>query len=136
MTMISERKTFRLPTSSDVCAIYELLLEQELVSFALTADAQHKIESLVSTIGGTYFGVEPYPSLEQKAVAYLYFLIKDHPFVDGNKRTATLTFLTICRVNNLEMNATIRMDELAVAIEKLDGLEARTAVDLLTKILF
>ena len=39
------------------------------------------------------FGGEVYPSLEEKAANLLYFLIKDHPFVDGCKRIAASIFL-------------------------------------------
>ncbi|MFW9995199.1 MAG: type II toxin-antitoxin system death-on-curing family toxin [Candidatus Odinarchaeota archaeon] len=34
-----------------------------------------------------YFGEEIYPAIEDKAAAYLYYLVTLHPFVDGNKRT-------------------------------------------------
>lgn len=34
------------------------------------------------------FGVELYPTLLEKAAAYLYFIARNHAFVDGNKRTA------------------------------------------------
>lgn len=34
------------------------------------------------------FGVELYASVVEKAAAYLFFLARNHPFVDGNKRTA------------------------------------------------
>ena len=34
-----------------------------------------------------------YPSLEEKAAHLLYFIIKDHPFVDGNKRIASFLFV-------------------------------------------
>ena len=33
-----------------------------------------------------YFGQEQYPSVEEKAAAYLYNIVRLHPFVDGNKR--------------------------------------------------
>ncbi len=40
------------------------------------------------------FGGEPlYPSVEARAAHVLYFVIKDHPFVDGNKRVGALLFL-------------------------------------------
>ncbi|MCP4251280.1 MAG: type II toxin-antitoxin system death-on-curing family toxin [bacterium] len=34
------------------------------------------------------FGVERYPTLPEKAAAYCFYICKNHPFIDGNKRTA------------------------------------------------
>lgn len=48
-----------------------------------------KDDSFKGCIGNIYQsfdGVEIYPSLQEKAANLLYFLIKDHPFLDGNKR--------------------------------------------------
>lgn len=40
-----------------------------------------------------------YPSIEEKAANLLYFLIKDHPFVDGCKRIGASIFLEILNKN-------------------------------------
>ena len=40
-----------------------------------------------------FFIVRPYRSGGEKAANLLYFLVKDHPFTDGNKRIGTLLFL-------------------------------------------
>lgn len=45
------------------------------------------------------FGVELYPGLTDKAAAYLYFLSRNHAFVDGNKRTAYATAYTFLAMN-------------------------------------
>ena len=37
--------------------------------------------------------MELYPSIEDKASHLLYFIIKDHPFNDGNKRSASFLFV-------------------------------------------
>jgi prophage maintenance system killer protein len=41
-----------------------------------------------------------YPTLEEKAAHLLYFIIKDHPFSDGNKRIASLLFIHYLEKNN------------------------------------
>ena len=46
------------------------------------------------------FGKELYPSLEEKAAHLLYFLVKDHPFVDGCKRIASVLFLEFLNKNH------------------------------------
>ncbi|MFA5454868.1 MAG: RhuM family protein [Sulfurimonas sp.] len=55
-----------------------------------------KDDQLFGIIGNlyqTFGGVELYPSIEDKATHLLYFIIKDHPFNDGNKRTASFLFV-------------------------------------------
>jgi prophage maintenance system killer protein len=116
-----ERKIFTPLTSSDVCETYNLLYGQGLVSFPPPADARAKIDALVTSITGSYFGVEPYPTNGEKALAYLYFLINDHPFTDGNKRTAVLVFLTLCALNELSPRFEgFAPDQLAVFFERTD----------------
>ena len=54
-----------------------------------------KDEGLKSSIGAiyqTFDGKDLYKSVEEKAAHLLYFVIKDHPFVDGNKRIASFLF--------------------------------------------
>lgn len=124
-------------TSSDVCQTYELLHKEGLISFPLTEEAQHKVESLVATITGTYFGIQPYPTDEEKAVAYLYFLIKNHPFIDGNKRTASLVFSIVCKLNNLSPNyRDLGLDALAVFIEKIQEQDHQKVIYLIARVLF
>ena len=42
-----------------------------------------------------------YSSIESKASHLLYFIVKNHPFVDGNKRTSLAVFLILCEKNAL-----------------------------------
>ena len=52
------------------------------------------------------FDVQPlYPSVQARAAHLLYFLIKDHPFSDGNKRIGTLLFLEYLRRNGMLVRA-------------------------------
>jgi hypothetical protein len=58
-------------------------------------------ESSINTIYQTFGKKKLYPSIEEKASNLLYFLIKNHPFVDGNKRIATSLFIWYLAKNNL-----------------------------------
>lgn len=49
--------------------------------------------SALNTIYQTFDGTELYPSFEEKAANLLYLIVKNHPFVDGNKRIGALLFL-------------------------------------------
>ena len=52
------------------------------------------------------FGEEDfYPTLEEKATMLLYLVVKNHSFVDGNKRIAAACFLKFLEYNNMLFNA-------------------------------
>ena len=59
--------------------------------------AQEKTEGTMSGIFGnvfqSVFGDDAYPTIEEKAAHLLYFIIKNHPFNDGNKRSAAFAFI-------------------------------------------
>ena len=135
--MTKEKKIFQPLTSKGVCQIYELLASRGLVSFPITPDGEKKVDAVVSNITNIYFGVEIYKSNEEKAVAYLYFLIKDHPFVDGNKRTASLAFETICDLNDLKPDyKDLGLDSLAVFIEKIQEQDHHRTIKLISGTIF
>ncbi len=57
------------------------------------------IEGIFNSIRQSFGGKELYPSLEEKAAHLLYFIIKQHPLVDGNKRVASLLFIVFLTKN-------------------------------------
>jgi len=59
-----------------------------------------KLEGIIKGIYQNVYGVEQYPSLEDKAAHLLYFLIKDHPFVDGCKRIGATLFVYFLNKNH------------------------------------
>lgn len=61
----------------------------------------HGLERIIGSINQTYGGRDVYRSVEEKAAHLLYFIIKDHPLIDGNKRSGSLLFLHFLAENNL-----------------------------------
>ena len=59
-----------------------------------------KLEGILAAVYQNVFGMEVYPSIEEKAANLLYFLIKDHPFTDGCKRIGASIFLEFLNKNN------------------------------------
>jgi prophage maintenance system killer protein len=57
------------------------------------------LEGSLSAVMQTFDGQEVYPSLEEKAAHLLYFLVKNHHFVDGNKRIAAALLLWFLQKN-------------------------------------
>ncbi|MCX6796310.1 MAG: Fic family protein, partial [Candidatus Falkowbacteria bacterium] len=60
----------------------------------------HNLQGILGNIYQTFSKKELYPSLEEKAAHLLYFIIKDHPFVDGNKRIGSFLFIYFLDKNN------------------------------------
>lgn len=58
-----------------------------------------EFEGILRTIYQSFAGEEMYPTVEEKAANLLYFIIKDHPFFDGNKRIAALMFMMFLTMN-------------------------------------
>ncbi len=61
-----------------------------------------RLEATIAVQTQNVFGEELYPSLFDKAAALIRSIIADHPFVDGNKRTAMLSGLTLLVLNGQE----------------------------------
>lgn len=135
--MTQEKKTYQPITSENIFRAYELLLDKGLVSFALTEDGRGKVEAIVANINNSYFGKEIYRAIKEKAVAYLYFLIKDHPFTDGNKRTACLIFEVVCDINDISPNFNnFKLDQLAVFIETIQDDDHQEIIRAISNLLF
>ena len=85
------------------------------------------LESAVAAPRASFAGKSPYADLAEVAAAYLYYLCKNHPFIDGNKRTALGAGLVFLRLNGVEPKADGPEWEdltLAVADGRLDRDEA------------
>ena len=65
--------------------------------FGVEKDGSFK--SSIAAIYQSFAGQEIYPSLEEKAANLLYFVTKNHSFLDGNKRIAASLFLYFLDVN-------------------------------------
>lgn len=61
------------------------------------------LESAINAPFQTFDGQELYPSLLEKAARLGYGLIKNHPFVDGNKRIGTHAMLVFLSINHIEI---------------------------------
>ena len=64
-------------------------------------EKDQSFKSSIATIYQTFGGKELYPSVEEKAANLLYFIVKNHSFVDGNKRIAASIFLWFLEANSL-----------------------------------
>lgn len=68
---------------------------------------QEKDSSFKGTVGAiyqTYAGKDLYPTIDEKAAHLLYFAVKNHSFVDGNKRIAAALFVCFLQNNGVLLN--------------------------------
>ena len=65
-----------------------------------------RLEATLAVPRQTMFGEELYPDVFSKAAILYYLLIKNHPFLDGNKRTAFLALMRFLNINGYTLNAT------------------------------
>jgi death-on-curing protein len=60
------------------------------------------LESAVAAPQASFGGKSPYQDLPEVAAAYLFYLCRNHPFIDGNKRAALGACLVFLRLNEIE----------------------------------
>ncbi len=94
-------------------------------------------EGAIKSIYQTWDSKELYPTIEDKAANLLYFVIKDHPFSDGNKRLGSIVFLHFLSRNNYLIKTTgerkindTAMAALALLVAESDPKEKETIVNL------
>lgn len=77
---------------------HELMRKGE-ASDLFAVEHGHGLEQILGAVFQTFSGKELYPSVEEKSAHLLYFIIKDHPFSDGNKRSGAFVFLRFLQKN-------------------------------------
>jgi prophage maintenance system killer protein len=83
-------------------AINKLAKESDIAQSGLFGrEKDDSFKSSLGTIYQTFGGKELYPSIEEKAAHLLYFVVKNHSFIDGNKRIAASLFLWFLDANSI-----------------------------------
>ena len=90
----------------------------------------------------TVFGEPAYPSVEAKAAHLLYFVIKNHPFADGNKRSGTFLFMDFLNCNGRLLDESgnpvindIGLAALALLVAESDPTHKETMIRLIMNML-
>jgi len=76
-----------------IASVKTNLMDKKEASNFFGQENGEKLKGLMGAIYQTFDKKELYPSIEERAAHLLYFVIKDHPFVDGNKRIASFLFV-------------------------------------------
>jgi len=99
----------RLPSAAEATVALQAL-KQSLMARGEATDlfAQPRGDGLAALLGNldqSVFGEPAYPTMESKAAHLLYFVVKNHPFSDGNKRSGAFLFVDFLHRNGRLLNA-------------------------------
>ena len=89
---------------ADIEALKQSLIAQDEAT-PLFAQEKNRgaLEGILGNVLQNIFGEELYPTIEEKAAHLLYFIIKNHPFNDGNKRTAAFSFIRFLKQSDFPL---------------------------------
>ncbi len=98
----------RLPSADEARAALarlksDLMARQEATAI-FAQESGDGLGAILGNLDQTVMGKPAYSSLESKAAHLLYFVVKNHPFTDGNKRSAAFLFIEFLHRNNRLLN--------------------------------
>ena len=98
----TEQETI-FPTYQEYLSFIELMYS-DFESDVFAKPKDESFHSSINQIAQTFNGEELYPSIQEKAANLLYYIVKNHSFVDGNKRIAAACFLYFLDKNKSLIN--------------------------------
>ena len=106
LTMPSEQKKQKFVLDYSEAKDAVVALKKELVkkgeaSELFGREKAGEFDGIIGNIYQTFGGDDLIPSVEAKAANLLYYIIKDHPFVDGNKRIGAFLFILFLQKNGM-----------------------------------
>ena len=89
-------------TKDNILTLYEIMVDNTGGTIGIRDTSL--LESALNAPFQTFGDEELYPSIIEKASRLCYGLIKNHPFIDGNKRIGVYAMLVFLELNNLNLN--------------------------------
>lgn len=140
-TGIGEAVDYELDYDEALIAVSEL--KRELMAKHEASDLFGKIRDdgfrgILGSVSQTFGGEYVYPTIEEQAANLLYFIIKNHPFADGNKRIGAFMFIWFLTKNKhqLKHNGTLKINENAlVALALLVAQSDPATKDLMVRLI-
>lgn len=126
-------------------AIHELkdtLIWQSEANYIFGNEKDTSFVGILSSIIATFDGNYLYPTIEEQAAHLLYFIIKDHPFTDGNKRIGAFLFIWFLEKNKhrFKKNGEVKINDtglttLALLIAQSDPKEKEMMIQLVVNLI-
>jgi prophage maintenance system killer protein len=99
----------QLPTETEAMAVLRALkvslIERGEATDLFARPRGDGLGALLGNLDQSVFGEPAYPTVESKAAHLLYFVVKNHPFADGNKRSGAFLFVDFLYRNGRLLNA-------------------------------
>ena len=89
-------------TKDNILTLYKIMVDNTGGTIGIRDTSL--LESALNAPFQTFGDEELYPSINEKASRLCYGLIKNHPFIDGNKRIGVYAMLVFLELNNLNLN--------------------------------
>ena len=137
---IKGRKSDKMITYQNCLDLIDLLKFNETSDiFALERDKG--LNSIINNIYQSFDGEDVYQTIEEKAANFLYLIVKNHAFIDGNKRIAAtlfiyfLHFYNILIIENKDVIDNNTLAALTILIAESNPKEKNIMIDLIMNIL-
>ncbi|OGT47779.1 MAG: death-on-curing protein [Gammaproteobacteria bacterium RIFCSPHIGHO2_12_FULL_41_15] len=99
------KKKVVLTTNELTSALHELkaslVVKGEATNLFGKERVQDAVASIIGNVMQSFAEEDVYPTVEEKAAHLLYFIVKNHPFVDGNKRSGAYAFIWFLKYTKL-----------------------------------
>jgi prophage maintenance system killer protein len=146
LTAPPEQRGGTLPTPAEArAALAQLkadLMARDEATDLFARERGDAFDALLGNLDQSVFGEPAYPSIEAKAAHLLYFVIKNHPFSDGNKRSGAFLFVDFLNRNGrlLDTNGhpvinDIGLAALALLVAESDPAHKETMIRLVMNML-
>ena len=94
----------KILTKAQVIKMHRLLIQETGGSEGIRDEGL--LDSALNAPFQTFDGEDVYKTVQAKAAKLGFFLINNHPFIDGNKRIGTLVMLVFLEINGIEIKCT------------------------------
>lgn len=119
-----------------VSSLKEILLSKREASSLFGNERSKGLQNILLNIDQTFSGELLYKSAEEKAAHLMYFIIKNHPFVDGNKRIGSLIFLLYLQLQHITFHITDNgLVALALLVAESDPAQKKLIINLICNML-
>jgi death-on-curing family protein len=121
LTYTNKNKTYQDTFTEEVCLqsishLKQELMDQQEASHLFGTQREHGLSQILGGIHQTFSGEFLYPSVYERAAHLFYFTLKDHPFVDGNKRIGSFLLLLYLSAHKVQLSNITNESLVALAL--------------------
>ena len=84
----------------EITKLKQNLIDKKEATELFGLERENSFKGIIRNVYQTFGGVDLLPTIEEKASNLFYYIVKDHPFVDGNKRVGAFMFILFLSKNN------------------------------------